>query len=243
MRVDANRGRLLDRAIGFALTAAQGVLPHMLARRTPCASWDLGMLLLHLADSLAALHEGMAGGHVARCSDPAAGAVDPVSELRVQAVRVLRASAARGAVTVGDRRLQGDLMWLVREGYVTEFIDGRLFAPPPMVEARKKEVENEEHDPENFPEAPADAPAPTAASPDAPVETETSVASEPAAPAAPEPVAEPATPAEEAGSPEASAPTAAPEAAPAEEAAPAPEATPAAEAPAAPASDEKPAAT
>lgn len=110
MRVDANRGRLLDRAIGFALTAAQGVLPHMLARRTPCASWDLGMLLLHLADSLAALHEGMAGGHVARCSDPAAGAVDPVSELRVQAVRVLRASAARGAVTVGDRRLQGDLM-------------------------------------------------------------------------------------------------------------------------------------
>lgn len=52
-------------------------------------------------------------------------------------------------------RMQGDLRWLVTEGYVTEFIDGRLFAPPPMVEARKKEVENEEHDPENFPEAPA----------------------------------------------------------------------------------------
>ncbi|QKW33977.1 TIGR03086 family protein [Actinomadura sp. NAK00032] len=109
MRVDANGGRLLDRAIGFALTAAQGVLPHMLARRTPCASWDLGMLLLHVADSLAALHEGMAGGHVERRSEPA-GADDPVSELRVQAVRVLRASAARGTVTVGDRRLQGDLM-------------------------------------------------------------------------------------------------------------------------------------
>jgi hypothetical protein len=62
-------------------------------------------------------------------------------------------------------RLQGDLMWLVREGYVTEFIDGRLFAPPPMVEARKKEIENEEHDPENFPEAPpsTEAPAPAAA--------------------------------------------------------------------------------
>jgi hypothetical protein len=51
-------------------------------------------------------------------------------------------------------RLQGDLVWLVREGYVTEFIDGRLFAPPPMVEARKKEVEAEEHDPENFPDVP-----------------------------------------------------------------------------------------
>jgi hypothetical protein len=51
-------------------------------------------------------------------------------------------------------RMQGDLIWLVREGYVTEFIDGGLFAPPPMVEARKKEIEAEDHDPENFPEAP-----------------------------------------------------------------------------------------
>jgi hypothetical protein len=63
-----------------------------------------------------------------------------------------------GTLSIEDRarlaRLQGDLMWLVREGYVTEFIDGRLFAPPPMVEARKKEIESEEHDPENFPEVP-----------------------------------------------------------------------------------------
>jgi len=55
-------------------------------------------------------------------------------------------------------RMQGDLRWLVREGYVTEFIDGRLFAPPPMVEARKQEVESEEHDPENFPEVPVENP-------------------------------------------------------------------------------------
>ena len=60
-------------------------------------------------------------------------------------------------------RMQGDLVWLVREGYVTEFIDGRLFAPPPVVEARKKEIEAEEHDPENFPEAPAAAVVETAA--------------------------------------------------------------------------------
>jgi hypothetical protein len=51
-------------------------------------------------------------------------------------------------------RMQGDLRWLVTEGYVTEFIDGRLFAPPPVAEARKREVEAEEHDPENFPEVP-----------------------------------------------------------------------------------------
>jgi hypothetical protein len=62
-------------------------------------------------------------------------------------------------------RTQGDLIWLVREGYVTEFIDGGLYAPPAMVEARKKEVEAEEVDPENFPEAPR---APQAASQAAP---------------------------------------------------------------------------
>jgi len=68
-------------------------------------------------------------------------------------------------------RMQGDLRWLVTEGYVTEFIDGRLFAPPPMVEARRKEVESEEHDPENFPDAPAAASAPAPAAPAAPVES------------------------------------------------------------------------
>jgi hypothetical protein len=63
-------------------------------------------------------------------------------------------------------RLQGDLRWLVHEGYVTEFMTGALFAPPPMVEARKKEIEATEHDPENFPEAPvAAAPAPEATAP------------------------------------------------------------------------------
>ena len=49
-------------------------------------------------------------------------------------------------------RLQGDLRWLVTEGYVTEFIDGRLFAAPPIAEAKKKEAEASENDPENFPE-------------------------------------------------------------------------------------------
>ena len=53
-------------------------------------------------------------------------------------------------------RMQGDLIWLVREGYVTEFIDGGLYAPPAMVEARKKEVEAEDVDPENFPEGPGE---------------------------------------------------------------------------------------
>jgi len=58
------------------------------------------------------------------------------------------------------RRLTMDLHWLVHEGYVTEFADGRLFTPPPMAEARVKateSIEGEEHDLENFPEVPAPA--------------------------------------------------------------------------------------
>jgi hypothetical protein len=70
------------------------------------------------------------------------------------------AAPAEGATVTQEQRekmvrMQGDLIWLVREGYVTEFIDGGLYAPPAMVEARKKEVESEDVDPENFPEASA----------------------------------------------------------------------------------------
>lgn len=79
-------------------------------------------------------------------------------------------AAPEPTLTIDERaklsRLQGDLRWLVTEGYVTEFIDGRLFAAPPMVEARKREVEAAEHDPENFPEVPQESrppiPAPAA---------------------------------------------------------------------------------
>ncbi|MCE2863742.1 MAG: hypothetical protein LW690_14990 [Opitutaceae bacterium] len=95
------------------------------------------------------------------------------------------AAAKTEEVSIEDRarlaRLQGDLMWLVREGYVTEFIDGRLFAPPVMVEARKKEIESEEHDPENFPEAPASAET-AGHDPSEPPATETTPAGDPVAP-------------------------------------------------------------
>jgi len=124
----------------------------------------------------------------------AEGAAEPAS-----------AAPAEPVLSIDDRarlsRMQGDLMWLVREGYVTEFIDGRLFAPPPMVEARKKEVEAEEHDPENFPEVPAEpkaadaAPVESAPADSAPGE---SAPAEPTAeagePPAPEPAPEPAAP-------------------------------------------------
>lgn len=105
-------------------------------------------------------------------------------------------------LTIDERaklsRLQGDLRWLVTEGYVTEFIDGRLFAAPPMVEARKREVESSEHDPENFPEVPQESrpPMPT---PAAPVAVTTPEAEPVAEPSTPAPAAEvPAAPADEA---------------------------------------------
>ena len=72
------------------------------------------------------------------------------------------------------KRVTMDLHWLVQEGYVTEFADGRLFTPPPMAEARVKAAESgdaEEHDPENFPEAPAPSPAEPAVEPPTPAES------------------------------------------------------------------------
>lgn len=153
---------------------------------------------------------------------PEGGAAGPVAE----------ASKPESTLTLDDRakisRLQGDLMWLVREGYVTEFIDGRLFAPPPMVEARKKEVESEEHDPENFPEVPANETSPPAAA----STTETPPLAE-TPPAAESPAATAEAPAPETSA----APTV--ETAPAEE--PTPPAEPASESSEPAPSEEKPA--
>lgn len=83
------------------------------------------------------------------------------------------------------RKMGNDLRWLVMEGYVTEFSDGKLFSPPPMAPqtAKKAESGEEEHDPVDFPDAPA--PVSKAADSAPPTETEAP------APAAPASVAEP----------------------------------------------------
>src|SRR5208283_1175196 len=71
---------------------------------------------------------------------------------------------AESALTVEQqeklRRVTMDLHWLVHEGYVTEFADGRMFTPSPMAEARVRATESaegEESDLENFPEIPVPA--------------------------------------------------------------------------------------
>lgn len=116
---------------------------------------------------------------------PTAGSLPPMSV------------AAATALTPEDQsklsRLNSDLRWLVTEGYVTEFIDGRLFAPPAMTEARKQEVEKDEHDPENFPEVPAVASSearPSAESASPVSDTTPPVAGETAAPFSHEPQSE-----------------------------------------------------
>ena len=90
------------------------------------------------------------------------------------------------------KRLSIDLRWLVTEGYVTEFGDGRLFAPPPMAEPKAKSAgggEEEEHDSENFPEAPISAETPPPAGQSAEGTAKEEVAAEPEPPTAPEPEA------------------------------------------------------
>ncbi len=61
------------------------------------------------------------------------------------------------------RKMSNDLRWLVTEGYVTEFSDGKLFAAAPMAPqtGKKADEHGEEHDPVDFP----DASAPVAATP------------------------------------------------------------------------------
>ena len=55
------------------------------------------------------------------------------------------------------RKMGNDLRWLVMEGYVTEFSDGKLFAAPPMApqSGKKSDEHGEENDPVDFPDAPA----------------------------------------------------------------------------------------
>lgn len=63
---------LLTGAIGYALAACVQLTPGELARPTPCAGWDLRMLLGHLGESVADLEAGLRGGYLDL--DP----VDPV---------------------------------------------------------------------------------------------------------------------------------------------------------------------
>ena len=102
---------LLRSAVGYALAAAGPDGSARLAVPTPCAGWDLGVLLAHVADSMDVLCEAIASGPVAPGlpSGPGPSGDDPVMMLRCRAARLLAACANAGPdehlVVIGDRRL------------------------------------------------------------------------------------------------------------------------------------------
>lgn len=84
---------LLAVAVGYALRAAGPAAPELMSRPTPCQGWDLGMLLRHAAESLAALREGVCAGQVGLHAGPESAEVlgDPAAEFRTRAVALLGA--------------------------------------------------------------------------------------------------------------------------------------------------------
>jgi uncharacterized protein (TIGR03086 family) len=82
---------LLERAISYALTALDTVTPDTLSRPTPCAGWDLRMLINHVNDSLDALREGVETGCIGTSAPVSETAPDPVTSLRDRAWRLLGA--------------------------------------------------------------------------------------------------------------------------------------------------------
>jgi uncharacterized protein (TIGR03086 family) len=99
---------LLEQAISYAGRSVLDVTPALLPHPTPCWGWNLGMLLSHAGESLAALHEAIVTGHVALMpAAPArAPAADPTRTFRDQAVLLLTARATAGGrhqvIGVGD---------------------------------------------------------------------------------------------------------------------------------------------
>jgi uncharacterized protein (TIGR03083 family) len=82
---------LLAPAISYALVTVQAVTPELLPQPTPCQGWDVGMLLRHATESLAALQEGIDARRIGLSPGPDDPAGDPAELFRDQAGRFLGA--------------------------------------------------------------------------------------------------------------------------------------------------------
>jgi uncharacterized protein (TIGR03086 family) len=116
---------LLERSMSFTLGGLLLVTPAALTNPTPCAEWDLRDLLLHMNESLQALHEAIAVGHleldptadisVARADygDPY---IDPVATLKRRACTMVGAwvcaddARGPGTITVAERSLTTEVV-------------------------------------------------------------------------------------------------------------------------------------
>jgi uncharacterized protein (TIGR03086 family) len=113
---------LLERAMGYTLGSLQLVTPQSLDNPTPCREWDLRALLLHMNESLQALHEAIAVGHLeldrsldvsdvyADYGDPLR---DPVASLRNRACHMVGAwmsPSAPAVVSIADRCVTADVV-------------------------------------------------------------------------------------------------------------------------------------
>ena len=93
---------LLGPAISYALVTVQAVTPELLPHPTPCQGWDVGMLLRHATESLAALQEGIDARRIGLSPGPDDPAGDPAALFRDRAGRFLSAWT-RIAQTGADR--------------------------------------------------------------------------------------------------------------------------------------------
>jgi uncharacterized protein (TIGR03086 family) len=80
---------LLVGAIGYTLGVCALVGPGDMTLPTPCAEWDLGMLLAHLSASMADLETAIRTGTLGLERPPDNAAGDPVETLRDQAAQLL----------------------------------------------------------------------------------------------------------------------------------------------------------
>jgi uncharacterized protein (TIGR03086 family) len=91
---------LLERAVGYTLGQLQAVTTAALPRPTPCGQWDLRALLVHMDDSLAAMHEAMELGSVAPSGPlPEAGVPLVAAGVPLVAALKVRGCALLGALT------------------------------------------------------------------------------------------------------------------------------------------------
>ena len=110
--------QLLAAAVRYALAGAGLVTPPLLSRPTPCAAWDLKLLVDHVSDSAGVLHQAITAGCAGPPPPPGDGppGLDPVRGLRRQTTRLLATCTAAGPVprlvVIGDRELTTNMLAL-----------------------------------------------------------------------------------------------------------------------------------